>query len=208
MASDPTQFLGLPSFGQERADVLLLPLPVEKTVSYGTGTARGPQAILEASLQLETFDEETLVEFAEAPRLHTFPPLGSGGEIEECLNRIRDYVRPLRGKFLLALGGEHTVTYGLVTGLVDDPAELERNPMPPHSLGHPQIESRKPVKFAGISGILLNGRCDGERRFLQYMAVTKDRKLITMVYDAPKSGFDGLKPAVETIAGSVILKRN
>jgi hypothetical protein len=90
--------------------------------------------------------------------------------------------------------------------LVEDPAELERNPTPPRSLGHPRIESRQPVKFAGISGLLLNGRCDGERRFLQYMAVTRDHKLITMVYDAPEPGFDGLRPAVEAIAASVILK--
>ena len=124
MPSDPAQFLGLASLGPQRADALLLPVPVEKTVSYGTGTARGPHAILEASLQLETFDEETLVDFAEAPRLHTLSPLSARGEIEECLNRIRDYVRSLREKFLLALGGEHTVTYGVVTGLVDDLAEL------------------------------------------------------------------------------------
>ena len=120
MPSDPAQFLGLASLGPQRADALLLPLPVEKTVSYGTGTARGPRAILEASLQLETFDEETLVDFAEAPRVHTLSPLSARGDIEECLNRIRDGVRSLRDKFLLALGGEHTVTYGVLTGLVDD----------------------------------------------------------------------------------------
>ncbi len=124
MPSDPTQFLGLASLGPQRADALLLPLPVEKTVSYGTGTARGPHAIIEASLQLETFDEETLVDFAEAPRVHTLAPLSARGEIEECLNRIRDGVRPLRDKFLLTLGGEHTVTYGVVTGLVDDLADV------------------------------------------------------------------------------------
>ncbi len=110
MPLDPTQFLGLPSPGQSRADALLLPLPIEKTVSYGTGTAGGPQAILDASLKIETFDEETLVEFAEAPRVHTLPPVSAEGSIEECLDRIRDCVRPLRGKFVLALGGEHTVT--------------------------------------------------------------------------------------------------
>jgi agmatinase len=124
MPLDAAQFLGLASLGPQRADALLLPVPVEKTVSYGTGTARGPLAILEASLQLETFDEETLVDFAEAPRIHTLPPLSSGGEIEECLNRIRDYVRPLRDKFLLVLGGEHTITYGVIAGLVDDFAEI------------------------------------------------------------------------------------
>ena len=69
-------------------------------------------------------DEETLVEFAESPRLHVLPPLSADGDIEECLSRIRDHVRPLRGKFLLVLGGEHSVTYGVVDGLVDDPAEV------------------------------------------------------------------------------------
>ncbi|SHL19922.1 hypothetical protein SAMN05444159_5284 [Bradyrhizobium lablabi] len=92
--------------------------------------------------------------------------------------------------------------------LVDDPAELERNPTPPHSLGNPQIESRKNVKFAGISGMLLNGRCDGGRRFLEYLAVTKDRKLIAMVFVAPEPSFDGLKEAVEAIASSVVVKPN
>jgi agmatinase len=164
MPADPTQFLGLPSPGQERADALLLPLPVEKTVSYGRGTGRGPQAIIAASLQVEMFDEETLVDFAESPRIHALPAVSADGEIEECLARIRDCVRPLaresvaqppsavqeqpaqppsvvqeqpaqpraavlqtvglREKFLVALGGEHTVTYGVVTGLVDDPAEV------------------------------------------------------------------------------------
>jgi agmatinase len=124
MLPDPTQFLGLASLGPQRADARLLLVPVEKTVSYGTGTARGPHAIIEASLQLETFDEEALVDFAEAPRVHTLAPLSARGEIEECLNRIRDGVRPLRDKFLLTLGGEHTVTYGVVTGLVDDLAEV------------------------------------------------------------------------------------
>ena len=124
MTCDPTSFLGLPSPGQERADVLLLPLPVEKTVSYGTGAGGGPRAIIEASLQLETFDEETLVDFSEGPYIHTLAPLSPAGGIEDCLARIRDFVRPLRDRFLLALGGEHTVTYGVVDGLVDELAEV------------------------------------------------------------------------------------
>lgn len=121
---DPTQFFGLPSLGPEQADALVLPLPVEKTVSYGVGAGSGPQAIIAATLQVETFDEETLVEFAESPRLHVLPSPSTDGDLEECLSRIRDRVRPLRGKFLLSLGGEHSVTYGVVNGLVDDPAEV------------------------------------------------------------------------------------
>ncbi len=112
-----TQFLGLPSPGLENADALVLPLPVEKTVCYGLGTAGGPRAIIAASLQIETFDEETLVEFAQRPRLHTLSPLPAEGEIEDCLAAIEGHVRSLPEKFLLALGGEHTVTYGVVAGL-------------------------------------------------------------------------------------------
>jgi agmatinase len=123
MPLDPTQFLGIPSLGQSQADVLLLPLPVEKTVSYGTGTSGGPKAILDASLKLEIFDEETLVDFTEGPRVHTLPPLSAEGSIEECLARIRDRVGPLREKFVLSLGGEHSITYGLVNGLFADPSE-------------------------------------------------------------------------------------
>ncbi len=95
----------------------------------------------------------------------------------------------------------------LVIAMVDDPAELENNPKAARSLGNPQIESRKQVNFAGISGILLNGRCEGHRRFSQYMAVTHDNRLITMVFEAPESSFDGLTPAVEAISGSVAIKR-
>ena len=117
MVPDPNQFFGLPPAELERADAVILPVPVEKTVSYGTGTSGGPRAIIEASLQLETFDEETLVDFAAAPRLHTLPPISAEGDIEDCLRRIQQHVRPLRGRCPLALGGEHSVTYGLVMGL-------------------------------------------------------------------------------------------
>jgi agmatinase len=122
--ADSTQFLGLLSPGQEKADALLVPVPVEKTVCYGTGAAGGPRAILDASFQLEPFDEETLVDFTEAFRTHTLPAVSAAGSLEECLARISDYVRPLRNRFFLGLGGEHSVTYGLVTGIVDDPSEV------------------------------------------------------------------------------------
>jgi agmatinase len=120
MGSEPRQFLGVPSPGADRAEVLLLPVPVEKTVCYGTGTRGGPKAIIDASLELETFDEETLVEFTDRPDMHTLPPVADDGDIEQCLKRIADHVRPLRPKFVLSLGGEHSITYGLVTGLADD----------------------------------------------------------------------------------------
>jgi len=124
MTSEPASFLGLPSPGPDRADALILPLPIEKTVSYGKGTAGGPRAVLEAGRYVETFDEETHIEFADAPWVHVLPPVSDEGALEDCLARIRDRVQPLRGKFLLGLGGEHSVTHGMVAGLADDLADV------------------------------------------------------------------------------------
>ncbi|NLW51177.1 MAG: agmatinase [Candidatus Brocadiaceae bacterium] len=112
------QFLGLPSPGLESADALVLPVPFERTTSYGRGTWRAPGAILRASHQVETFDEETLVDFEDCPRLHTLPPCEADGDAPDCLAAVRRAAAALRGRFVLGLGGEHTVTYGLVDGLV------------------------------------------------------------------------------------------
>ena len=48
---------GLP-FRPDQADIIVVPVPWEVTVSYRAGTARGPAAILNASPQLDLFDEE------------------------------------------------------------------------------------------------------------------------------------------------------
>jgi agmatinase len=120
------QFLGIGSVDEAKADTLILPLPYEKTVSYGSGTRNGPQAILDASLQLELFDEETLVDFKRSPKLHTLLALSDNGSetVQDYLKTVQAHVAALRDRFILGLGGEHTVTYGMVKGLVDDPAEI------------------------------------------------------------------------------------
>jgi agmatinase len=123
---DSRQFLGLAAADQQYADALILPLPYEKTVSYGKGTISGPQAILDASLQLEFFDEETQVDFREGPKLFTLPALLDDGveTVQDYLEAIKTCVANVRGKFILGLGGEHTVTYGMVKGVIDDPADI------------------------------------------------------------------------------------
>jgi len=51
-------FLDLPQSPLETADVVLVPLPFEATVSYAAGTAAAPAAIWEATAQVEFWDEE------------------------------------------------------------------------------------------------------------------------------------------------------
>lgn len=48
---------GLPTH-EDNAQLVILPVPWEVTVSYGSGTARAPEAILKASYQVDLFDHE------------------------------------------------------------------------------------------------------------------------------------------------------
>jgi agmatinase len=103
----------------DQARVVLLPVPYEGTVSYGAGASQGPRAILEASAQLEMYDEELDWSIDEVG-LFTLPPVNVEGLTpEEVMRAIHDAaLAPLRsGKLLCTLGGEHSISYGVFTAL-------------------------------------------------------------------------------------------
>jgi agmatinase len=115
MASQPPfNFLGLPETDTDlgRARVVILPVPYERTTSYVGGTARGPEAIIEASRYVELYDEELDSEPCQAG-VHTAAPLDvSRLEAREALARIEEAFGSHldRGKWVCMLGGEHTIT--------------------------------------------------------------------------------------------------
>ncbi|MFT5127648.1 MAG: agmatinase [Rhodothermales bacterium] len=125
--SEPS-FLGLPSSPLSDARVVVLPVPLEATVSYGHGTAGGPSAILAASHQVETFDQETLVEFEDGSPIHSAEPFhrADAEPLSTYLDRLSSHACELRkhGALVLGLGGEHLLTYGLARGAVDDLSQL------------------------------------------------------------------------------------
>lgn len=118
-ATLPT-FLGLePAHSDpERAAAAILPVPFERTVSYGSGTAGGPRAILEASTQVELFDEVAGDQPAEAMGIATLAPVEPATEdLGAAIQAIEDAAYPpmAAGRFVVALGGEHSLTTGPVT---------------------------------------------------------------------------------------------
>jgi agmatinase len=96
----------------------ILPIPLEESVSYGGGTAEGPAAILKASWQLETWDGKS---DPSARGIYTHPPVDVSGTPEQAVERIAAATAELvkQGVFPVGLGGEHTVTYGIIKGLLD-----------------------------------------------------------------------------------------
>ena len=100
----------------ESARAVVLPAPFEGTVSYGAGAARGPQAILDASEQLELYDEELASEPFRCG-IWTAPPLDlEGRSPEEAVAVVDARVGELldEGKWVCTLGGEHSITAGAV----------------------------------------------------------------------------------------------
>ena len=90
-----------------RSRFAVLPIPYEGTACYKRGTAGGPAAILDASTQLEWFDEEFHREF-HAAGIATLPPvpLADDDPAEQMRCVYEAALPPLReGKFLLSLGG-------------------------------------------------------------------------------------------------------
>jgi agmatinase len=118
----PDNFLGLPApwSDQDAANVWVLPIPFEATVSYGHGTAGGPAAIVAASQQVELYDREFDSEPALAFGIHTLPALNLPPEPAQAVDAIAHAVAraATRGKLLVGLGGEHTVSVGFGRGLL------------------------------------------------------------------------------------------
>ncbi len=94
----------------------VIPVPLEKSVSYGVGAAKGPEAIVEASYQLEAWDG---VSCPGEHGIHTTGPIDCSGEVSACLANIRAACTPvyLAGKIPVLLGGEHTLTLAPVEAL-------------------------------------------------------------------------------------------
>lgn len=98
----------------ERSRVVVLPVPYDSTVTARAGTRDGPRAIIEASADMELYDVGLDTE-PWRHGIHTLPELAPHtGSPEAMTDRIEAVVGELldQGKFVVTLGGEHTVAVG------------------------------------------------------------------------------------------------
>ena len=108
-----------PYCNPETARITIIPAPLEYSVCYMKGTEHGPQAILDASSQMELYDEEldrTPIEVG----VYTHPALDySGLDHSEALrvtgNTVRDVLQ--RGQVPLTLGGEHSLSAPVIAAV-------------------------------------------------------------------------------------------
>jgi agmatinase len=224
------RFLGteLPPLAPEAARFHVVPVPYEKTVSYGGGTAKGPGAILAASGQLERWDGAS---DPAAEGIYTWPAIDCRGKpgkvIASIAARVADILR--LGKMPVVLGGEHTVTWGVIQGYlqagvrgfgvvqIDAHADL-RDRYEGDPLSHASVMRR--IVEAGIPLFQLGNRayCEEERdararygvRFIDAERLVRERlDAIALPEDFPAQVFftldvDGIDPSVLPATGTPV----
>lgn len=128
-AGEGSGIYGLP-FTPEESRVVIVPVPFEATTSYGGGTSRGPQAVLEASKQVDLFDHETGRPYASGIAMLDVPEDvlhwneeaegASTEEVNALGDRMNAWVyeqtRALldANKIAVTLGGDHSVPFGAI----------------------------------------------------------------------------------------------
>lgn len=101
---------------KEKSHFHILPIPYEATTTYRPGTRFGPQAILDASMNMELYDEELRQETYNFG-IYTLPFIETkAGGPHQMVNALtRQSLRKIHeNKVLISLGGEHSISIGLI----------------------------------------------------------------------------------------------
>lgn len=100
----------------EAAKAIVIPFGLEMTVSYGSGTAEGPAAMIQASQEMEMFDDEFWYEPIAKYGIATLIEPRIEEPIAKALDQLEGLVECVlkEGKFPIVFGGEHSLTAGAI----------------------------------------------------------------------------------------------
>lgn len=212
----------------EKAAFSVLPVPLEKSVSYGGGAALGPSAILVASEQLEVWDGKSKP--AELG-IHTCAVIDCSQPEDKVIEDIAAQVQKIleAGSMPVVLGGEHTVTYGVIKGYlnagikdfgvvqIDAHADLrdayENNPLSHASVMKRVVDEGIPLYQLGIRAFC-EEEVETRKKFGVYYQdadelVPENVQSITLPESFPKNVFftvdiDGIDPSVFPATGTPV----
>ena len=207
--------------------VVVLPIPVDRTTSYVGGTRMGPHEILQASSHMELWDEELGVD-VHGVGIFTLPEMELPfGEVEALLDEIERVAYEVigRDKFLLSLGGEHSITPALVSaaarkypGLsvlqIDAHADLRDSYM--GSQQNHACAMRRTLEHARITQVGVRSLSTDEARVLRKLATTvfydvsmrRDHNWVARVVETLSEDVyvtvdvDGMDPAIMPATGT------
>jgi agmatinase len=103
------------------AKFIVIPVPYDLTSTYQPGSRRGPAAIIEASTNMELYDEESRKETYMAGIHTTLPVAIDARGPKNMVNIVRKKISRIAklNKIPVMLGGEHSITLGAVQAMIE-----------------------------------------------------------------------------------------
>jgi len=164
----------------DSSKVVIVSAPYEKTTSYGKGTAKGPGAIIDASHYVEFFDEETAKEVCFDIGIAALEPIKFGKTSgKKALDLIYKDVKALidAGKFVITLGGEHSISTAPIQAHFDSYEDLSILHFDAHSdlrleyegskYSHASFAARVAEFTTDITQVGIRAQCKEEYEFIK-----------------------------------------
>lgn len=178
--SPPRNFAGIPPpySDWENSRVVVLPVPYDGTTDWRSGTRDGPQGIIDASQYLELYDLELEQEIYKVG-IHTLPEVRPDvSSPENMAQRVYTVAKGLLGenKMVLMLGGEHSLTLGMVQAYRERHEALSVLQLDAHAdlrdsylgtrFGHATV-MRRVCEICTVVPVGIRSLCDEEYRFIE-----------------------------------------
>lgn len=107
------RYAGLPDTycNLKTSEIVILPVPFDLTTTYQKGSDKGPEALIEASRNLELYDIETESEVYKKGIYTAAPILAKTSKkmLESTYQQVKEWIA--KGKFVVVIGGEHSISY-------------------------------------------------------------------------------------------------
>lgn len=139
-------FGGIPPIysSYDSSPIVILPVPFDATSTWVKGADKGPEAILEASANMELYDIDTDSEvylkgiYTAEPTVEKSSPEIMAGEVKGKVKKFLD-----DGKFVVTLGGEHSVTIGVIQAFAEKIPGLSVLQIDAHTDLRPEYEGSR-----------------------------------------------------------------
>lgn len=124
--------------------IIIVPVPYDGTSTWIKGSDKGPDAIMEASVNLEFYDVETRTE-AHKKGIHTIAPITEKSSPDTLVEAVYRKIIHLieEKKFAVIVGGNHTVSIGSIKAFSEKINNLSVLQLDAHSDLRPEYEGSR-----------------------------------------------------------------
>ncbi len=127
----------------DKAKIVIFPIPFDETSTWGKGANKGPEAIIDASRNMELYDIETKSEVYQNGifTARAIEEKNSEKMVKESYDAVKQYLKD--EKFVVTLGGEHSVSNGPIKAYAEKYEDLSVLHLDAHSDRREEYEGTK-----------------------------------------------------------------